>query len=308
MFGSEIFDVAIALVFVYFILSLICSSVTELISKTLAMRSRNLEMAIRNLLNDPKGAGLTKMFYEHPLIAKLTLEGRSFFFPKRVSKPSYISSRSFALAFLDVINPAEGEDKDRAFKDIRNRITKVKDNFLRSLLLSIIEETGEELNKIIERLEKWFDDAMERVSGWYKRKVQLIILCLALIGIGVFNIDTIMIANSIWRNDTLRAVVVAAAIEKTKLPAPIETDIPYTRIKELSTEIQQLELPIGWLKTSDEYEDPRELPTTPKGWIYKVLGLLVTIFAVSQGAPFWFDLLNKLVNLRSTGKIPEKNS
>jgi hypothetical protein len=37
----------------------------------------------------------------------------------------------------------------------------------------------------------------------------------------------------------------------------------------------------------------------------KILGLLVTVLAISLGAPFWFDLLNRLVNLRSTGKPPD---
>ena len=33
----------------------------------------------------------------------------------------------------------------------------------------------------------------------------------------------------------------------------------------------------------------------------KITGLLVTILAIMMGAPFWFDLLNKISNLRGTG-------
>jgi hypothetical protein len=36
------------------------------------------------------------------------------------------------------------------------------------------------------------------------------------------------------------------------------------------------------------------------------LGWLITAFAVSLGAPFWFDLLNKFVNVRASGKAPEE--
>ena len=36
------------------------------------------------------------------------------------------------------------------------------------------------------------------------------------------------------------------------------------------------------------------------------LGWLITAFAVSMGAPFWFDLLNKFVNIRASGKAPEE--
>jgi hypothetical protein len=36
----------------------------------------------------------------------------------------------------------------------------------------------------------------------------------------------------------------------------------------------------------------------------KIVGLLITVLAVSQGAPFWFDLLQKAVNLRLAGDLP----
>ena len=36
----------------------------------------------------------------------------------------------------------------------------------------------------------------------------------------------------------------------------------------------------------------------------KITGLLATILAIMMGAPFWFDLLNKISNMRSTGAKP----
>ncbi|MBX2921740.1 MAG: hypothetical protein KF746_06090 [Chitinophagaceae bacterium] len=39
-----------------------------------------------------------------------------------------------------------------------------------------------------------------------------------------------------------------------------------------------------------------------------LIGFLITAFAVSFGAPFWFDLLNKVVNIRSAGKNPNEKS
>jgi hypothetical protein len=46
-------------------------------------------------------------------------------------------------------------------------------------------------------------------------------------------------------------------------------------------------------------------PASPQGWRLKLLGLLITIAAISQGAPFWFDLLNRVTNLRAAGRPPE---
>jgi len=39
----------------------------------------------------------------------------------------------------------------------------------------------------------------------------------------------------------------------------------------------------------------------------KVVGIVFTALAVSQGAPFWFDVLNKFMVVRSTIKPREKS-
>ena len=44
--------------------------------------------------------------------------------------------------------------------------------------------------------------------------------------------------------------------------------------------------------------------STPRKW----LGFLITAFAISLGAPFWFDLLNKFINLRVSGAKPDDKS
>jgi hypothetical protein len=56
--------------------------------------------------------------------------------------------------------------------------------------------------------------------------------------------------------------------------------------------IGNLALPIGWVKGSFG-------PTTILGWV-------ITALAASLGAPFWFDLLNRFVNVRASGKAPEE--
>ncbi|RPH79952.1 MAG: hypothetical protein EHM80_06530 [Nitrospiraceae bacterium] len=75
------------------------------------------------------------------------------------------------------------------------------------------------------------------------------------------------------------------------------------RIKQMSAETEKLGLPIGW---SRESKDPKALPSDVGGWALKIIGLLLTAIAVSLGAPFWFDVLNKLINIRSAGKQPER--
>jgi hypothetical protein len=50
------------------------------------------------------------------------------------------------------------------------------------------------------------------------------------------------------------------------------------------------------------------LGNPPQGWgfVTKAVGVLITALAAMQGAPFWFEILKKIVNVRSTGIKPEE--
>jgi hypothetical protein len=69
-------EVVIGLTFVYFVLSLICSAVTEAIASRRGWRAAKLEQGVKNLLSgssklSPEGEALAKDVYEHPLIQAL---------------------------------------------------------------------------------------------------------------------------------------------------------------------------------------------------------------------------------------------
>ena len=110
MFGSEMIDIVISLIFVYLLLSLICSALREGIETWLKQRAVYLERGIRELLHDRTGKGLTKTLYTHPLIFSL-FQGdyepdqtkKKKFLPVRSNLPTYIPSRNFAMALLDII-------------------------------------------------------------------------------------------------------------------------------------------------------------------------------------------------------------
>src|SRR5439155_17819673 len=98
MFGSAVLEVAIGVVFVYLLLSLMCSAITEWVTAFLAMRAQMLWDGIRDILDDEEGQGLAKQLYEHPLVRRL---GRREW--RTDGRPSYVPARVFALALLDVI-------------------------------------------------------------------------------------------------------------------------------------------------------------------------------------------------------------
>jgi len=295
MFGSPVLDVMIGLFFIYLMLSILCSSINELFARFFDMRATTLENGIKKLLADSAiGDKLPEKFYQHPLIQVLA-QGKE--------KPSYIPSKNFALALLDTLeeisttNPgATPSPAKKTIDDLRAMVAGLPDSEMKKSLSMLIGYAGESLEEARKNIEGWFNNSMERVSGLYKRKAHTIILIIAfLVSVG-WNADSVFIAQSILQNPTLRSSLVAAAEEQTKQALATGAD-PKKTIEEVVQVSETLKLPIGW-------SDARR----PEGWLgylSKFFGVLVTALALSLGAPFWFDMLNKVINLRSSGKPPD---
>ncbi len=234
MFGSEILEVAVGMGFLYLLLSLVCSAVTEGIARIFAMRSGTLKSGIRNLLGDPEGKGLSREFYEHPLIKGLYRQGWFDRMIGRVGKPSYVSPRVFGLTLLDIAAPAEADSGGRRdFARVRAGVAKIENEDLKRALLVCMDDAGEDLGQARENVERWFDDAMDRVGGWYKRKVQLIILGVAAAVSVTLNVDSFNVANALWNDAALRDSVVAAAQKDTGEALRWDLDVVEERLGEL---------------------------------------------------------------------------
>jgi hypothetical protein len=142
---------------------------------------------------------------------------------------------------------------------------------------------------------RWFDDSMERVSGWYKRRVRLILFFVATAVVLLLNADSLTSARVLWRDDAVRAAVVQQAEAAARSGESAE-DVQVDRA------VRQLDLPLGWELSFGER--PTQLPNDVLAWIGKLIGLALTIGALMLGAPFWFDLLSKVTRVRGTGAPP----
>jgi hypothetical protein len=178
---------------------------------------------------------------------------------------------------------------------VRAALEAVPNPQLRALLDRAAEEKIKTLDEFRDRVETAFNDAMERASGWYKRKVQLVIALIAcLVAIGL-NVDTVRIATRLNNDGTLRSAVAARASATQQAPAQAADTLD---------EVKQLNLPVGWGANGPQGSD-RKLENLPLWVLNRLPGWLVTIAALCLGAPFWFDLLSRLARLRAAG-VPEK--
>ena len=230
MFGSTILEVAIGLLFVYLLLSLLCSAAGEYIEAKFNNRAKYLKEGITLLLNDTAGGGvdLAAQLYAHGLVRPFYRDGTKL--------PSYIPSRTFALALWNMASTAAAEDASGGaagtgaagvtadLKAVRAAVaTHLPNRELRTALLTLIDEAQGDVEKARRNIEEWYDGMMDRVSGWYKRRTTVLMLLLGLVVAAVVNADTINIANTLARDGALRSSLVAAAEQRIRTPLPSTT-------------------------------------------------------------------------------------
>ncbi|HEX4750979.1 MAG TPA: hypothetical protein VH302_15675 [Bryobacteraceae bacterium] len=285
MFGSQILDVAVGLVLLFLLLSLICSSLKEGLESFTHYRAKDLKNGLSEIFNDP--SMLTK-FYDHPLIYGL-FQGK-YNPDSHFNLPSYIPSRTFALAVMDMYK----QEPDNAT--------------LKRILKPLIQTTADETTRVQTNLEDWFNSSMDRVSGWYKRRTQYVIASFGILIAFGFNVDAIAIARYLNVTPAGRAALVEQATKYSKASAPPES--PQARLDAISNAIDVSDIPVGWKTSQSDIDQKvawRQSPQGAAGWLMKFAGLFATTLAVSLGAPFWFDVLNKFMVIRSTVKPEEKS-
>ena len=252
-------------------------------------------------------------------------------FKRRTSArlPSYISAKSFADAVAELAAASESVDHLPAG--------------LQKRLKPLVAEVGSDVTKLKAGVERWYDETMDRAGGAYKRWATWWIFGIGLVLVVVANANTVTVAEKLWRDPVTRQVVAdsaagvasntsnrtgtctdtasttpttvaQAAPSGGSAPEPTTTtsSTPPTSaappsvacqiksVADATDQLHSLGLPIGWDKAATD--GFRHFG----GLVKNIVGLLLTAFLVMLGAPFWFDLLTKLVSLRSSGTKPDQ--
>ena len=330
MFGTVV-DVAIGLIFIYLLFALFVSSLIEIDAGLTKWRARNLEVALKALLTQTSGGGGGakpldfQALYAHPNITGTTS-----------AKPSYISAENFASALLYNVRTQVGgavAGAATAATIVGEVIAGVKalpDGSLKTALNTAIDEAEGDWDRLKIGVETWFDHAMDRLSGAYKRYTQIIAFVLGLVIAVSFNINSISIAQNLFADPVLRSALVKQAEryvddkgkaksppgaagaanaspatgQPSTAPAPASADAGPPDLAVAAAAAREAELkllavaPFGW-----EHGPKGELSPPVDGGV--LLGWILTALAGMLGGPFWFDLLGKVINMRNTGPKPQ---
>jgi hypothetical protein len=371
MSGFPILDLVIGIIFIYFLLSIICSSAVELWCSLRSSRARLLEQWLKRIFNSPaldshgipklqrgKPVSVGQEIMDHCMVTVLSKTGKS---------TSYIDAGNFVSALLDKItlDKAEPVTNDKAEpgtntlkfpvklppKDLGEYIKKIEKSTLisgelkRTILsfayqaeaasdaiknIPAVEHVTTNITTTIksgmdqfrERLENWYDTNSNRLTGTFKRKtVMPRTFILATIITITLNVDTIEISKYLYKNKEASKQLAEKAMNtyenyKDRIDELKKTDTTIKgkesadmnvlnkntmQLKNDIDSLQALNLPIGW--ENARYNSGTSFWDYFFNWRH-IGGWLATIMAICMGAPFWFDILNKIANLRGVGPKP----
>lgn len=303
--GSVILEIGLGLAYVYLLFALFCTAIHEAIAQVFSLRTANLIVGLRLLLDGERvtprsknfDSGMASQLLKHGLISASAAKRHVGFARKEVNAPAYIAPRNFALALLEVLHKlGPNSALPMTLHSIRDTINAMPAGKLRDALVALLNESGNDIEKFRAGIDRWFTESMDRMGGWYKRNAQYLSAIIAAVLVITLNVDTIEIVRILHRDAPARAVLIAAAESAARDKDPARAG---QSLEEIKAELKAMPLPIGWGDMT--LPEPHErLPAL----LRKLVGLTLSAFAVSLGAPFWFDVLNKIMSLRAAGKKP----
>jgi hypothetical protein len=301
-------EVAIGLGGTYLFLSIIVLALVEGVSGFLNRRGKNLQDALEAMLTK----GVATELIAHPLVQSLGKAGNN----GKLKVPSYLGPTMFSQAMTDII--AKGRDaKTEIGEGYDAFLGAISDENARKHVERIVGAKVDSVEELQRKLEAWFDNSMDRLSGSYKRNTQWFSRGFAFALVFVLDVNTIEMTKTLWTNPEVRAAAVkkaeqiverCAATEKAQpRPNPPDTLPPTSGVQQggqcpdlIKETENQLPLPI-----SGRFWDGMG---SFIGFWTTLLGLFLSVWAVSLGAPFWFDTLRKLSGgIQQSGPKPERD-
>jgi len=312
--SSHYLDVAIGLSYTFLAVSLLCSATREAIASLFQTRAKVLLDGVLTMLHESAGRkrvrgivpslqrllrlergfrlddlgadSLTREVMSHPLIIGMAQKGRM---------PSYIPSAIFARAFVATLAAKYGKAQTAALL-----LAKVGNDGLSRTLLAIMGQGPDNVAALEAAVCIWYDTVMERTSGWYKRRSQLVLFCVGLFYACAMNIDALQLSQRLWDDSAVTAVLVQKAADAK--PANALGPTATAQTAQASKDLKEVRtLPIGW--PSSRFDS-----AGGKGYagalVFALIGWILTAFASSLGAPFWFDGIGWLLALRGSGVKP----
>lgn len=297
-------DALIGLMFVYLVLSLIVTALVEAWNEWYGLRGRNLRAALGRLLCSE---ALLAAFYQHPRILALQ--------DKNDRDPSYIRDELFAEVLLDVMTGRRYAELRHSPHQIAAAMAIKGEEYAAATatatLTDFLREAGGDTRQLQQLVALWFRDTQERAVGWFRRKLSWRLLVVGLVVTLATNADTLHIFSVLTADPALSQQYVKG-VERALADPELRGCLGADETNKATTASQDGAPAAGpaaceWLATAKR----EAVQLTPLlgwhdrvpagwGWLWALIGWALTAVALSLGAPFWFDMLQKVMRVRGS--------
>lgn len=311
---SQIVGVVLALAVVYYILCLVVSGITKWVLEAMETRGKIFEEFLKNNLleaaevakkgtlekikNMPQVNSLRPVRYKYGGLGILTGATKLSGYVERISSKTLVD----ALFDLEGTAATQKEKIKKVIEMLPKAFTSLDGKSVpfetRANLLKMVDDDFYSFDQWREKLETWFGNVMDQSAQQFKAKArQYVVLFSLFVAIGL-GVDTIDIAQRVWHDasyakqfDNQAALILNSTDEANKQE---KLDKLYSRLDDL----QVINIPF-WVQPATGAQ------TAPAGsydnWLLmRILGLILTGLAVSQGSSFWYDIIRQVKGEQKT--------
>jgi hypothetical protein len=295
----QVLEVVIGLIVVYYVLGMVVSTITQVVTESLETRGVALERYLRKIAGDkvvdltnlPQIRALQPVRYENwwSVFASNTEA-------KRVEK---IPAPILVDAFFDMTGLTALKDVSAA--ELVGIISKLPDSDGKQAMLGWIQQGVTNVNDLRHRTNAYFTGLMDQAAATFKANARSFVIIFSIGVTLLFGTDSIQLANELWKNSQLRAI---AAVQAN---AVVQQEGNSADLTSMINQLSALSIRLGWWQSQAFPQDATPLDIA-KFLALKFAGLAITVAAVSQGSSFWYDVLKKLTGTNSSKTGSEASS
>ena len=322
-------EIVIGIVFTFLLLSLLATIINELLASYFGFRGYFLEATLKDLLmprdeNRGDTAAVQRSSEDEAIFAEFErnilfqqLKQRKRFL--RWSRfPAYLEDRMFSTIFINLLKRRANIEAIDSEADVSALIEVLPQGHLREVIRQIQTDPIETVAEFRSELERVYNIMMDHASGRYKQHLQIITILVGLFIAGALNADTFHIYKNLSTNADARREVVEYAerylnsVDETPSNAaalndPAVQDLSDELIDIVTDDLERVKNPLGIGWAHDDIGYSPLYDSNWKDWLQRLAGWIITALAITLGAPFWFDILKKLMSIRNSTPLPEYN-
>lgn len=297
---SQVLEVALGLALTYYLMGMVVSWMSQFVIDTFETRGRTLETYLRRivggklmgqLLSMPQIRSLAPVRYEG-WFGILSRSARPV--EKRVEKipVTNLLDAFFDLAKLDIAASSE---------ELIEIINKLPSSEGKTELLRLVNTGVSNVLELRAKMSLWFDGLMHQASEMFSALARRYVIFFSLALTLVLGVDSIDLFRQLWATPDMRAIA------SVKAQAYIDQYGYDADTEMLLAELDELTIHIGWSSVLENAPPFESFGDFAAFWLLKSIGLLLTVVAVAQGAPFWYDLLRKMTTVKSPASNPPRS-